>query len=65
MACKGCQKNRAASSRVYITCTVCGTDVHLAKKDRKFINEHLVCGQCYKKYIQMKELEKTKVKNNG
>jgi len=58
MACKGCQKNRAKSGRVYVTCSVCGTDLHAVDKDIPKINGHKVCGLCFKKYKKIKELEK-------
>ena len=63
MGCAGCAKRRKAKGEsFYLTCPICGTDLHGRKKDMPKINDHLVCGQCYKKYKAIKELEKTKPK---
>jgi len=66
MACAGCKKNRAKrGANVYLECPVCETTLHGRKKDMPKINDHLVCGQCYKKYKKMKELEKSKPKQSS
>jgi len=66
MGCAGCKKRREASAKIYITCPVCGTDLHGKKKTMPRINGTLVCGQCYKKYKAIKKLEEVKKdgKNN-
>ena len=60
MACAGCGKNRKASGRSYLECPVCFTILHGPSKANPEINEHRVCGSCYKKYKIIKELEKAK-----
>jgi len=63
MGCAGCKKaNAKRGASVYITCPICETVLHGRKKDMPKINDHFVCGQCYKKYKKIKELEKTKPK---
>jgi len=62
MGCSGCAKRRKASGVTYLECPVCGTVLHNGKGSNPKINGTAVCGQCYKKYKAIKELEKTKPK---
>lgn len=65
MGCANCQKNRerreaAAGKTIYLECPACGTLLHGRKKDMPKISGTPVCGECYKRWMKMEKLKKTK-----